>query len=643
MKRSLLARLIIVAFIVTIGLSLTFALDNTRSSALTPLPEEADRTFGQSDSLFYAFQPGEQGVLYLSQDGRSWRELPASFNTPIRALAAPALDSDTLYVATHDGLYVTRDAGQSWNRAAATMENPIAALAAAPNGTLFAVSEQGALYRSSDFGASATRVGSEQIAAPVRDLAASPNGQLLFAATDAGLLRSENAGTLWTAVEGVPASSQVLFDVAEPTLLYAATRDSGLYRSIDAGQTWEPSNEGLGFFPGTSLAVTALAQDPQQPETLYVATAYILGESERHMTPAAILMSPDRGTQWISVAELALSDPVVTALLPETGPGSGIRAVSAEGTTVYRMDADRALELLQSSDPATQLKGAKILSVAAVPTQADTILPYLYHETDGQLAYYAARALGHIGGEAVTNELVGIIGGDASTIVKLRALMALEMIAEPNTVPALTSTFQQDALASASAEALAAIGSDEAWRPLVDALGHQELSAQQQAAMAAFESHSEAALEPVVSELSSTNPTIRANAARLLAWMGEEKAIAPLRALLDDKDATVRSNAIFALGELRDRDSIERLREIAASDGDAEVRRAASDALVSAARDADPMTVVAPPATGAERTFLERIGAENIGWLKAFILTLTAVLALFVLAAQPRHSTPQAH
>lgn len=57
----------------------------------------------------------------------------------------------------------------------------------------------------------------------------------------------------------------VLVDPQQPKRVYAAT-DNGLYRSEDAGQTWQEAARGL------VEGVEALALDPRQPQRLYAAT-----------------------------------------------------------------------------------------------------------------------------------------------------------------------------------------------------------------------------------------------------------------------------------------------------------------------------------------------------------------------------------
>ncbi len=84
-------------------------------------------------------------------------------------------------------------------------------------------------------------------------------------------------------MSSLPANAEatlVLIDPEQPARVYAANTAT-LYRSNDAGQTWEPASEGL------SQAVAALALDPRQPERLYALT-----------TEGALYRSEDGATSW---------------------------------------------------------------------------------------------------------------------------------------------------------------------------------------------------------------------------------------------------------------------------------------------------------------------------------------------------------
>ena len=49
-------------------------------------------------------------------------------------------------------------------------------------------------------------------------------------------------------------------DPVDPQTIYVGTRDAGVFKTIDGGQTWLPARDGLTFFPIRSLVV-----DPTHP------------------------------------------------------------------------------------------------------------------------------------------------------------------------------------------------------------------------------------------------------------------------------------------------------------------------------------------------------------------------------------------
>lgn len=78
----------------------------------------------------------------------------------------------------------------------------------------------------------------------------------------------------------------VVIDPAQPKRVYAAGA-AGLYRSDDAGQSWEPAGQGL-----PDGGVEALALDPRQPQRLYAATA-----------AGALYRSDDGASSWRALQE----------------------------------------------------------------------------------------------------------------------------------------------------------------------------------------------------------------------------------------------------------------------------------------------------------------------------------------------------
>jgi photosystem II stability/assembly factor-like uncharacterized protein len=73
----------------------------------------------------------------------------------------------------------------------------------------------------------------------------------------------------------------VLIDPEQPERVYAADATM-LYRSEDAGQTWQAAGQGL-----PSAGIAALALDPRQPQRLYAAN-----------TNGELYLTEDGATSW---------------------------------------------------------------------------------------------------------------------------------------------------------------------------------------------------------------------------------------------------------------------------------------------------------------------------------------------------------
>ena len=76
----------------------------------------------------------------------------------------------------------------------------------------------------------------------------------------------------------------VVVDPRDPKSVFAAGL-AGVFHSNDSGLTWQPSNEGLG-----TAAITALAINPDQPDTLFASTA-----------EGALFRSDDGAQTWQSI------------------------------------------------------------------------------------------------------------------------------------------------------------------------------------------------------------------------------------------------------------------------------------------------------------------------------------------------------
>lgn len=162
-------------------------------------------------SILYA---GTSGGVYKSVDqaGR-WEKVnnglvPPDMVKTSRALNVTAIHVDpfepeTVYAASLSGLYKTTDGAGSWARIGESLAD-------------------------------------QMIIAMVLDRT---RQNVVYIAGRDGMHRSEDGGATWKAINNGLATTNVrsiVQSATEPALFYAGTNGSGLYRSRDAGETWEP-------------------------------------------------------------------------------------------------------------------------------------------------------------------------------------------------------------------------------------------------------------------------------------------------------------------------------------------------------------------------------------------------------------------
>jgi hypothetical protein len=83
--------------------------------------------------------------------------------------------------------------------------------------------------------------------------------------------RSQDGGQTWQAFStGLPSVGIITLalDPADPETLYAGTRQDGVFRSTDAGETWTP----VGIWPAGVTLQSGLAVDYADPSILYAGT-----------------------------------------------------------------------------------------------------------------------------------------------------------------------------------------------------------------------------------------------------------------------------------------------------------------------------------------------------------------------------------
>lgn len=162
-----------------------------------------------------------------------------------RTVYGGTFDFEPYYTSLPNGVLKSRDGGVTWAATGLTGSG-ITALAVDPR-------EPGTLYAAK--GVAAGRFGPQY--------------------EYRGLMKSLDGGVVWTdagrgleALYELPSPvTSILVDTDDPGVVYLGTASSGVFRSVDAGATWEALNEGL-----PTLGIHSLALVPGRPNTLYAGT-----------------------------------------------------------------------------------------------------------------------------------------------------------------------------------------------------------------------------------------------------------------------------------------------------------------------------------------------------------------------------------
>ncbi|MBZ5527594.1 MAG: glycoside hydrolase [Acidobacteriia bacterium] len=125
----------------------------------------------------------------------------------------------------------------------------------------------------------------------------------LFRSTDAGKtwqelsgLRGHSSGPRWQPGAGGMGLHTILLDRSEPRRIYVAISAAGAFRSDDAGQTWRPINRGLRsqYIPDPNAevghCVHRIAMHPSRPDVLFM---------QKHWD---VMRSDNAGESWHEVS-----------------------------------------------------------------------------------------------------------------------------------------------------------------------------------------------------------------------------------------------------------------------------------------------------------------------------------------------------
>lgn len=162
---------------------------------------------------------------------------------PVFALLAMP---DEMFAGTAAGLYRRAYNADKWQRTDPIPQVAIYALAQDEQGAIYAAADGRGIWKSADRGSSWSRLNGLDDE-PLTRVLVLDGGQTLFAGTGGhGVFVTHNGGTAWSAVESFSGAyiNLIVADLRDPKTIYVAPR-GGLYRSRDAGTTWQALGGGI--------------------------------------------------------------------------------------------------------------------------------------------------------------------------------------------------------------------------------------------------------------------------------------------------------------------------------------------------------------------------------------------------------------
>jgi hypothetical protein len=272
-----------------------------------------------NDDEHIFFTTNDGGMLVSKDGGDSWSDLSANglgARAP-RSVGFDPTNPKRIYVGgyTGNGFWRTSDGGTTWTRSFFGPPNvyPTQPVVDPIDGAIYVATLSMGVYKSTDYGATFTRVDQAPGAAPGvflniggRGLAMDPKHRhtLFLAARGKGAWRTVDGGVSWVKVDPTFALS-VTIDPSNSNVVYASgdpsSGDPGVIKSIDGGNTFFPSGNG---FPGTSQTARtgAVLVNPRDQNQLFVG-----------FEGDGVYTSSDAGASWVA-ANTCLTNTIVEGL-----------------------------------------------------------------------------------------------------------------------------------------------------------------------------------------------------------------------------------------------------------------------------------------------------------------------------------------
>ena len=251
--------------------------------------------------------------IYKSYDGMDFDigahgNNQSMFRKHVYSVVVSPTNPTTVYAATEEGVFRTRDGGATWEDISAGLHTPQArTLALTANGRLLCGTLGYELYRYDE-----SEGHWEQLGA------------------------SGRFGTLWPIWNDRPLYqyTSLLFHPRDPNIIYLGTFPAGIYKSTDGGQSWRESNVGW-----TNDGVFCLVFRPGEPNVIYAGTYNGVNLST---DAGAHWVRWDQGwpgQQWAFSIDFDPTDTNVMYACSKNGENEGIGRQGFHGTVMKTTDA----------------------------------------------------------------------------------------------------------------------------------------------------------------------------------------------------------------------------------------------------------------------------------------------------------------
>lgn len=290
------------------------------------------------------------GVCSSTDGGATWKGNTLQTNNyAVESIAVDPQTPGALYAVTQDGrLFKSTDGGASWTLLSdAVFGTEVLKVSPVSPNLLFAaggISGLLGLSRSLDGGRSWSSVAGFSGVA-VRSLLFHPaNPSQVFAAASGGLYVSGDGGGTWARLGSTVGLNDVVVDVGRPGRLYAASSVEEVLRSSDSGSTWEPARSGIAV----TSTVIGVSADPNAPDTVYA----LRTAPTYYYLPARtdLFRSTDAGQTWTLVSNSLPGSGHFSSLLVDPRVSDVLYGSGDMGSGVYRStDGGRTWQLFGSS------------------------------------------------------------------------------------------------------------------------------------------------------------------------------------------------------------------------------------------------------------------------------------------------------